>query len=145
MGAKVELTSSGLKITGSGKITGIDIDLGDVGELTPSIAAVASLANSPSILKGISHLRLHETDRLSALATEINNLGGSVIEGPGELKIKPGNMKATQIFRSYEDHRMATAGAIIGLAVEGLVVENIETTRKTLSDFPGMWQAMLNG
>ena len=145
MGAKVELNASGLTITGSGKIDGIDIDLGDVGELTPSIAAVASLATTPSTLRGISHLRLHETDRLSALATEINNLGGSVIEGPGDLIIKPGKMNASQIFRSYEDHRMATAGAIIGLAVEGVIVENIETTRKTLSDFPGMWQGMLDG
>ena len=145
MGAKVELNASGLTITGSGKIDGIDIDLGDVGELTPSIAAVASLATTPSALRGISHLRLHETDRLSALASEINNLGGSVIEGPGDLIIKPGKMNASQVFRSYEDHRMATAGAIIGLAVEGVIVENIETTRKTLSDFPGMWQGMLDG
>jgi 3-phosphoshikimate 1-carboxyvinyltransferase len=145
MGAKVELNASGLTITGSGKIDGIDIDLGDVGELTPSIAAIASLATTPSALRGISHLRLHETDRLSALANEINNLGGSVTEGPGHLIIKPGKMNASQIFRSYEDHRMATAGAIIGLAVEGVIVENIETTRKTLSDFPGMWQGMLDG
>ena len=145
MGAKVELNASGLTITGTGKIDGIDIDLGDVGELTPSIAAVASLATTPSTLRGISHLRLHETDRLSALANEINNLGGSVIEGPGDLIIKPGKMNASQIFRSYEDHRMATAGAIIGLAVEGVIVENIETTRKTLSDFPGMWHGMLDG
>ena len=145
MGAKVELNASGLTIIGSGKIHGIDIDLGDVGELTPSIAAVASLATTPSALRGISHLRLHETDRLSALANEINNLGGSVIEGPGDLIIKPSKMNASQIFRSYEDHRMATAGAIIGLAVEGVIVENIETTRKTLSDFPGMWQGMLDG
>ena len=145
MGAKVELNASGLTITGSGKIDGIDIDLGDVGELTPSIAAVASLATTPSALRGISHLRLHETDRLSALANEINNLGGSVTEGPGDLIIKPSKMNASQIFRSYEDHRMATAGAIIGLAVEGVLVENIETTRKTLSDFPGMWQGMLDG
>ena len=145
MGAKVDLNASGLTITGSGKIHGIDIDLGDVGELTPSIAAIASLATTPSALRGISHLRLHETDRLAALANEINNLGGSVIEGPGDLVIKPGKMNASQIWRSYEDHRMATAGAIIGLAVEGVIVENIETTQKTLSDFPGMWQGMLDG
>ena len=145
MGAKVELNASGLTITGSGKIHGIDIDLGDVGELTPSIAAIASLATTPSALRGISHLRLHETDRLTALANEINNLGGSVIEGPGDLIIKPGKMNASQIWRSYEDHRMATAGAIIGLAVEGVIVENIETTQKTLSNFPGMWQGMLDG
>lgn len=145
MGAKISHDKSGLKVSGSGNIAGIDIDLSNVGELTPSIAAVASLANSASTLRGIGHLRLHETDRLAALASEINNLGGSVTEGPGELLIKPTRMKSSQIFKSYEDHRMATAGAIIGLAIEGIIVENIETTRKTLSDFPGMWQAMLDG
>ena len=145
MGAKVEQSRDGLKISGSGNINGIDIDLHDVGELTPSIAAVAALASSPSTLRGIAHLRLHETDRLAALANEINNLGGDVTEGPGELLIKPTKLVASQIFKSYEDHRMATAGAIIGLAVKDLTVENIETTKKTLPDFPGMWQEMLNG
>ena len=145
MGAKIEQNNEGLKISGSGKINGIDIDLHDVGELTPSIAAVAALASSPSTLRGIAHLRLHETDRLAALANEINNLGGDVTEGPGELLIKPAKLVASQIFKSYEDHRMATAGAIIGLAVKDLKVENIETTKKTLPDFPGMWQEMLNG
>ena len=145
MGARVEKSSEGLKISGSGKINGIDIDLHNVGELTPSIAAVAALASSPSTLRGIAHLRLHETDRLAALANEINNLGGDVTEGPGELLIKPAKLVASQIFKSYEDHRMATAGAIIGLAIKDLIVENIETTKKTLPDFPGMWQEMLNG
>ena len=145
MGAKIERSHEGLKISGSGTISGIDIDLHDVGELTPSIAAVAALASSPSTLRGIAHLRLHETDRLAALASEINNLGGDVTEGPGELLIKPSKLVASQIFKSYEDHRMATAGAIMGLAVKDLIVENIETTKKTLPDFPGMWQEMLNG
>ena len=145
MGAKVEQSRDGLKISGSGNINGIDIDLHDVGELTPSIAAVAALASSPSTLRGIAHLRLHETDRLAALASEINNLGGDVTEGPGELLIKPAKLVASQIFKSYEDHRMATAGAIMGLAVKDLIVENIETTKKTLPNFPGMWQEMLNG
>ena len=145
MGAKIERSNEGLKISGSGTISGIDIDLHDVGELTPSIAAVAALASSPSTLRGVAHLRLHETDRLAALASEINNLGGDVTEGPGELLIKPSKLVASQIFKSYEDHRMATAGAIMGLAVKDLIVENIETTKKTLPDFPGMWQEMLNG
>lgn len=145
MGAKIEQTTAGLKISGGNTINGIDIDLHDVGELTPSIAAVAALASSQSTLRGIAHLRLHETDRLAALANEINNLGGDVTEGPGELLIKPTKLVASQIFKSYEDHRMATAGAIIGLAVKDLMVENIETTKKTLPDFPGMWQEMLNG
>lgn len=145
MGADVSLGTNTLTVTGKGKVVGIDINLKEVGELTPSIAAVASLATTPSVLRGIGHLRMHETDRLAALANEINNLGGSVTEGPNELLINPAKMKSSQIFKSYEDHRMATAGAIIGLAVEGITVENIETTRKTLPDFPGMWQRMIDG
>ena len=146
MGAQITFNDLGLNVKGTGEIIGIDIDLHDVGELTPSIAAVAALASSPSTLRNIGHLRLHETDRLAALATEINKLGGDVIETPTDLIIKPRAMSAKKfnyLFNSYDDHRMATAGAIIGLAVEGVVVENIETTKKTLPDFPGLWQQML--
>jgi 3-phosphoshikimate 1-carboxyvinyltransferase len=150
MGAQVTFTDQGLQIKGTGEITGIDIDLHDVGELTPSIAAVAALASSASTLRNIGHLRLHETDRLTALATEINKLGGDVTETATDLIIKPKPMSTEvaggnkpYLFNSYEDHRMATAGAIIGLAVEGVIVENIETTKKTLPDFPGLWQQML--
>lgn len=144
MGAKIELDENGLTITGTGRIKGIDIDLHDVGELTPAIAAVAALADSPSSLRGIGHLRLHETDRLSALRTEINNLGGDVSEEETALHITPKPLHSG-VFRTYDDHRLATAGAAIGLAVEGIQVENIATTRKTLPDFPGLWDKLLNG
>ncbi|NCV76496.1 MAG: 3-phosphoshikimate 1-carboxyvinyltransferase [Actinobacteria bacterium] len=144
MGGKVTFADKGLTLSGSGKISGIDIDLHDVGELTPSIAAVASLADSPSYLRGIGHLRLHETDRLSALAREINALGGNVVEESDALRIYPAPLKPG-LFQTYEDHRLATAGAIIGLAIDGMTVENIETTRKTLPDFPGLWRTMLDG
>jgi 3-phosphoshikimate 1-carboxyvinyltransferase len=143
MGSKVEFVEAGLKVTAGPSIHGIDIDLHDVGELTPSIAALAALADSPSHLRGIGHLRLHETDRLAALTSEINNLGGSVIEEPTSLHITPKALhKGT--FHTYEDHRLATAGAVIGLVVEGIEVENIATTRKTLTDFPGLWSSLLN-
>ena len=145
MGAQISFTDQGLTVKGAGEVKGIDIDLHDVGELTPSIAAVAALASTPSTLRNIGHLRLHETDRLTALATEINKLGGDVTETTTDLIIKPKHLstKASYLFNSYDDHRMATAGAIIGLAVNGVVVENIETTKKTLPDFPGLWQQML--
>ena len=143
MGAKIEFVGSGLKISGTRKIHGIDIDLHDVGELTPSIAAVAALADSPSSLRGIGHLRLHETDRLAALATELNALGGDVDEEESALHISPAPLHSG-IFHTYDDHRLATAGAMIGLAINGIQVENIATTQKTLPDFPGSWQAMLD-
>lgn len=143
MGAEVEFRGNDLAITG-GAIHGIDIDLHDVGELTPSIAAICVFADSPSYLRGIAHLRTHETDRLSALATEINNLGGEVIEEPSALRIIPKPLHAGT-FHTYDDHRLATAGAMIGLRVDGINVENIETTRKTLPDFPGAWNELLTG
>ena len=143
MGAHVEFHGEDLSITG-GAIHGIDIDLHDVGELTPSIAALCVFADSPSYLRGIAHLRTHETDRLAALATEINSLGGEVIEEPSALRIIPKPLHAGT-FHTYDDHRLATAGAMIGLRVEGIDVENIETTRKTLPDFPGAWAELLSG
>ena len=142
MGSTVEFVDGGLKVTGGSTINGIDIDLHDVGELTPSIAALAALANSPSHLRGIGHLRLHETDRLAALTREINNLGGNVTEEETALHITPAPLHAG-VFHTYEDHRLATAGAVIGLVVEGIEVENIATTRKTLTDFPGLWKSLL--
>ncbi len=142
MGAKIEFVSDGLSISGSGSISGIDIDLSNEGELTPVIAAVAALANSPSKLRGIGHLRLHETDRLAALNNELSNLGSKVVEGEDFLEIYPAHLHGGT-FRTYEDHRLATAGAVIGLAVDGVEVENIETTRKTLPDFVGLWQELL--
>ena len=142
MGASVELNDNGLTLTGGDAIHGIDIDLHDVGELTPSIAALAALADSPSHLRGIGHLRLHETDRLAALTREINALGGSVIEEETALHITPAPLHAG-VFHTYDDHRLATAGAVIGLVTPGIEVENVATTRKTLPDFPGLWNSLV--
>ena len=142
MGARVEFTSEGLTLTGGPAIHGIDIDLHDVGELTPSIAALAALADSPSHLRGIGHLRLHETDRLAALTREINSLGGNVVEEETALHITPAPLHGGT-FHTYEDHRLATAGAVIGLVIPDVLVENIATTRKTLTDFPGLWNSLV--
>ncbi|MER5300859.1 3-phosphoshikimate 1-carboxyvinyltransferase [Streptomyces lasiicapitis] len=142
MGGSCELTEQGLTFTGSGSVHGIDVDLSEVGELTPGIAAVAALADSPSTLRGVAHLRLHETDRLAALTKEINELGGDVTETADGLHIRPRPLHGG-VFHTYDDHRMATAGAIIGLAVPGVQIENVETTAKTLPDFPELWAGML--
>jgi 3-phosphoshikimate 1-carboxyvinyltransferase len=142
MGADVTLDREGLTVRGSGTVEGVDVDLHDAGELTPVVAALAALASSPSRLRGIAHLRGHETDRLAALAREINGLGGDATEEPDALVIRPATLHSG-VFASYADHRMATAGAILGLAVPGVRVEDIATTGKTLPDFPAMWAAML--
>lgn len=142
MGARVEFVAEGLRVSADETLVGIDVDLHDVGELTPVIAALCAFATTKSHLRGIGHLRLHETDRLAALATEINRLGGKVIEGPDSLEIHPQPLHGGT-FHTYDDHRLATAGALIGLVVAGVEVENIETTKKTFPDFVGLWSKMI--
>jgi 3-phosphoshikimate 1-carboxyvinyltransferase len=142
MGAVVSRAGKDLTVTGSGNINGIDVNLNEVGELTPVIAALCALANSPSTLRGIAHLRGHETDRLAALASEINKLGGQATETADGLEIVPTELHGGS-FATYSDHRMAMAGSILGLAIPGIMIENISTTSKTLPDFVAMWQAMV--
>ncbi len=136
------LGGAGLTVRGGDTLIGLDADLRDVGELTPVLAAICALASTPSHLRGIGHLRGHETDRLAALAREITGLGGDVEETPDSLVIRPRPLHGG-LFQTYDDHRMATAGAVIGLVIPGVEVVDIATTGKTLPDFPGMWQAML--
>jgi len=143
MGGSVSRVGSQLSVTGTGEISGIDVDLHEVGELTPVIAALCALAHSPSKLRGIAHLRGHETDRLAALATEINNLGGQVTETADGLEIVPAKLHGGT-FATYSDHRMAMAGSVLGLAVPDIRIENIATTGKTLPDFSNMWHELAN-
>lgn len=147
MGCRVDLDERGLTVTGQGRLDGLDADLHDVGELTPTMAALAALATGPSRLRGIAHLRGHETDRLAALATEIGELGGDVREHPDGLEIHPRRLHGNpeRPWGAYADHRMATAGAIIGLVVPGIAVDDIAATSKTLPDFPLSWSTMLAG
>ena len=144
MGADVLLERSGLTVTGNGQISGLDVDLHDAGELTPVVVAVAALAASTSRIRGIAHLRGHETDRLAALSAEVNALGGSVEEIEDGLLITPKPLQGG-LFRTYDDHRMAMAAAVIGLRVPGVVIENVETTAKTLPQFAARWTRMVDG
>ena len=143
MGATVSRDGTDLVVTGGAEILGLDVDLHDVGELTPVIAALGALASGPSTLRGIAHLRGHETDRLAALVTEINKLGGNATETADGLRIQPAKLHGGQ-FATYSDHRMAMAGAVLGLAVTDLLIEDIATTSKTLPNFANMWQEMVN-
>jgi len=144
MGAEVELGTDGLRVTGTGTITGIDLDLHDVGELAPAIAALAALADSPSRLSGIAHIRGHETDRLAALATELTRLGADVTEHDDGLSLRPAPLHGGT-FHTYADHRMAHAGVVIGSAVDGVLVEDIGTTAKTFPGFEHAWSALFSG
>ncbi len=143
MGAKISRSKNGLTITGAGEIHGITIDLSIGGELAPVIAALATIADSPTRISGIAHLRGHETDRLAALATEINRIGGICRETEDGLEIDPSENLHGALWHTYEDHRMATAGAIIGLRVPGIEIEDIKTTSKTMPTFDRLWLQMI--
>ncbi len=138
-GAEVTLDGGVLTVRGTGTINGVE--LADTSELAPTVAALAALANTPSRLSGIAHLRGHETDRLAALVTEINALGGRATETADGLIIEPAQLHGG-LFHTYADHRMATAGAVIGLATAGVAVEDISATSKTMPNFAELWTGM---
>jgi 3-phosphoshikimate 1-carboxyvinyltransferase len=144
MNSVVQQSDSYLEVRGPQSYRGFDVNLRDVGELTPAVAALAALAapGSVSRLTGIAHLRGHETDRLAALRAEINRLGGDCSETPDGLEITATPLRPGT-WQSYADHRMATAGAIIGLRVAGVEVDDIATTAKTLPEFPRLWTNMV--
>lgn len=144
MGARVDLSGGVLTVTGTGEIAPLRMDLSAAGELTPTLAALCTLADGESRLSGIGHLRGHETDRLAALVTEITRLGGAAEELPDGIIIHGGRAQLHGAeMETYDDHRMATFAAIIGLVVPGVQIRNIATTNKTIADFPGLWAAMI--
>lgn len=144
MGATCVLSPDGLTVRGTGQIHGIEADLSDASELTPVLAAVCALADSPSRLSGVSHIRGHETDRITALADELNGLGAKVAAEPDGLTIAPRPLSGGQ-FGTYADHRMAHAGAVLGLVVPGISLSDVACTAKTLPDFPALWDQLVSG
>lgn len=146
MGATVEheTHTGALVVRGAegGHLTGITWDMHDIGELTPTVAALCALAHGRSHLYGIAHLRGHETDRLAALETELTALGCGVSQTADGLVIDPAPLHGG-LWHTYADHRMATAGAILGLVTEGVQVEDISTTAKTLPGFELRWSQMV--
>lgn len=145
LGSTVHQLDSSLEVRGPQSYDGFEVDLHEVGELAPAVAALAALASPGSVsrLTGIAHLRGHETDRLAALRTEITGLGGECAETDDGLVITATGLHAGT-WHSYADHRMAMAGAIVGLRVPGVDIENIATTAKTLPDFPALWTEMVS-
>jgi 3-phosphoshikimate 1-carboxyvinyltransferase len=146
MGARCEVGADGLTISGTGTVSGIEADLRDVAELAPVLTAVAALAGTPSVFTGLAHTRRHETDRLAALAKEINTLGGDITELPDGLQVRPRRLRAAdEPFGSYHDHRMVMAAAVLGLRVPGIRVANAQTVAKTFPGFTAVWADMLAG
>ncbi|WFE31969.1 3-phosphoshikimate 1-carboxyvinyltransferase [Micromonospora sp. WMMD975] len=142
MGGEVTLGTDGLRVRGTGAVRGVDADLSDVGELTPVLTALTLLADSPSRLTGIGHIRGHETDRVTALAKEFTALGADITETRDGLEIRPRPLRGGT-FRTYADHRMAHAAAVAGLAVPGIEVDDVTCTSKTMPEFPALWSGMV--
>ena len=143
MGANIQLNSKQLILKNESDIKGINYNLNDVGELTPVLVAISLFANSKSEFTGISHLRGHETNRLAALVENITAIGGDATETEDGLIINPKQLHGG-VWKSFDDHRMATAGAVIGLKVKDIYVDDIATTSKTLPNFEDMWNKMVN-
>lgn len=142
MGAEVHLDRDGLTVAAGEAIHGIDVDLHDSSELTPVIAALCALADGCSIIRGVAHIRGHETDRIAALATELERVGGEVAQTEDGLRITPRPLRAAR-WETYADHRMVMAGAVLGLVTPGIVVEDVGTVAKTLPTFVTLWDDML--
>jgi 3-phosphoshikimate 1-carboxyvinyltransferase len=147
MGGRCELVDDVMHVHGGARLDGIQADLSPAGEITPTIAALCALAFGASELTGIGHLRGHETDRLAAIAAEVERVGGYCLAGDDSLKFggePPAGLHGA-VMETYHDHRMATFAAILGLRVPGVWVLNVGTTSKTMPDFPLMWERMLAG
>jgi len=144
-GADLRYDSSGaarrLTVTGPARPVGVDLDLHEISELTPVVAALASLADGPSVIRGVGHVRGHETDRLAALESELSALGARVRQTEDGLTVQPAPLHAAAV-SSHQDHRLAHAAALVGLVVPGVELDDIACTTKTLPDFPGLWSAL---
>ncbi|MFR9806642.1 3-phosphoshikimate 1-carboxyvinyltransferase [Pseudonocardia sp. RS010] len=145
MGATVTASGAGTTVAGPDRLQGVDVDLHEASELTPTVAALAAVAEGPSVIRGVAHIRGHETDRLAALRTELTALGAAVTETEDGLEIRPARLAAGERpWGAYADHRMATAGAILGLVVPGVVIDDVGCTDKTIPDFPGRWASLVS-
>jgi 3-phosphoshikimate 1-carboxyvinyltransferase len=142
-GARVDLDGSELRVDGTDQIHAVDLDLSASAELTPVVAAVAALADDTSHLRGIAHIRGHETDRLAALETELDRLGSHVKQTDDGLTIHP-KLLGGDLWHTYADHRMAQAGALLGLLVPEIVLDDIDCTGKTMPEFEQLWMKMIN-
>jgi 3-phosphoshikimate 1-carboxyvinyltransferase len=143
MGATTSYGDDGLTLHGPGRLEPVDVDLHDISEMAPTVAVLAAVASGPSRIRGIAHMRGHETDRLAALATELTRVGATATETADGLLITPRPLRAGDIWLTYADHRMAMSAAVLGLVVPGLRIADIACTAKTIPDFTERWTRLV--
>lgn len=142
IGAEVHQDGDRLTVTGTDTIEAIDLDLHDASELTPVIAVLAAFADHTSHLHGVAHIRGHETDRLAALEEDLNGVGAKVEQTEDGLTIHPKLLRSNR-WLTYADHRMVTAGALLGLMIDDIVLDDVDCVSKTMPDFVRRWTTML--
>jgi 3-phosphoshikimate 1-carboxyvinyltransferase len=133
MGCLVRYEPGGITVEGR-PLAGIDVDMNAISDTAQTLAAVALFADGPTTIRGVGHIRHKETDRITALATELRKLGAEVEERPDGLRIVPRPVHAATI-DTYDDHRMAMSLALVGLKTTGVVINNPECTAKTYPRF----------
>ncbi|MQM28722.1 3-phosphoshikimate 1-carboxyvinyltransferase [Glycomyces albidus] len=144
LGARVEWTRGGLTVIGSAAPIPCELDLADASELTPCLAALFGVSEGPFAIRGVAHIRGHETDRVSALVTELRKIGADVDEFEDGFRVNAGG-RTPGTWSTYADHRMAHAGAVAGLAVRGLVLDDVACVSKTWPDFAEAWEQAVHG
>lgn len=144
LGAHTSRHAGALTVRAGDSIRGADLDLSAASELTPTIAGLAVFADGPTTIRGVGHIRMHETDRIAALVANIRALGGQAEELPDGLRVTPVPLHGGT-WPAHHDHRMATTGALIGLRVPGVEIDDIGTTSKTLPEFTVLWDRMRGG
>jgi 3-phosphoshikimate 1-carboxyvinyltransferase len=141
MGCQVERAPNYLEVRSTGQLRGVDVDLNAMSDTAQTLAAIAPFADSPTHIRNIGHIRHKETDRIAALATELRKLGAQVEEHPDALTIYPSALQPAEI-ETYDDHRMAMAFAVTGLAVSGVRIKNPACTAKTFPDYFTRFEAL---
>jgi 3-phosphoshikimate 1-carboxyvinyltransferase len=143
MGADVELVSGKASVAGTGRLTGIDVDLTTASELTPVVAALGALAEGTTTIRGVAHIRGHETDRLAALVTELRRLGAEAEETADGLRIDGGGDLRPAVLHTYADHRMVHFAALLALRVAGIAVTDLDCVSKTMPHFARDWHGLV--
>jgi 3-phosphoshikimate 1-carboxyvinyltransferase len=134
MGCTVRYDGADVELTGPDELSEIDLDLNGMSDMTMTLAAIAPFARGPVTIRNVAHIRVQETDRLAATVSELRRLGARVEERSDGLTVFPSSLHGATV-RTYNDHRMAMAFAVVGLRVEEVIIDNPGCVSKTFPDY----------